>query len=294
MQNPLSARRELLSQLGATLGDLSQWADDLGDREAADCFRRLLEKGVPRLERRFLCPKALAPAVTSAAPVVTAPQEIPVSLIDSIDFLEQNMSALGGTEKRAVGDGLIADIMLFQRRRGRSAESVRQFARLSRLGARFDARSTDDALQMLSSVGEMARITAEERLARPTTTRPTKKAPRERNAMREISPSVRAFTNGKRVLIVGGIPDSARIAAIESALGVEVVWKAPERSFGAKFRTEAEACDLGVVLIRLSSHEASRQMLDWKREGVLENLVVMPCGFSVAQLVHEIEAQVLR
>jgi len=115
----------------------------------------------------------------------------------------------------------------------------------------------------------------------------------------EIPPSVRAVTEGKRALIVGGQGEREdHRKTIAGALGLaELEWATSERGQAAHFAPLAERAkggryDFVIFLVAYSSHKSSSFLRETKAAGI--PIVFVPRGYSVASIARAIEDQLVR
>jgi hypothetical protein len=291
----IQSRGELLLQLSSTVDDLARWAHDMGDEEAACVIRQLSRLGLRCLERRLLPHEkpdlVLAPLPTEVAIPLAHPLEVAQ---EGLEFLELNRQVLCPKERSAIGIGLMAEVLFYQRVYVRDDVSTGLFRRLRRLDV-SPVSGSNDTLQELLDVGQVALAKAQERISNRLLVRRPAKTRRRVETKRVVSEQVQAALNGKRIFVVGGVPQPERILEMERAFGATIVWnELAKGSSVEKHLADAQSCDINVVLIRWVSHATSAKMMELARSGDIRGLVLIPCGFSVSQLAHELEGQLLR
>lgn len=104
--------------------------------------------------------------------------------------------------------------------------------------------------------------------------------------------AVKEYLAGKRLLLVGGQSQPARIRKLKKTLGVDVDWPGSDKDDRAEmFRAHVDAADVVCLLIRFSRH-AYADALKWAREQG-KDTVTLKAGMGVNRLVNDIYTQVI-
>lgn len=128
-----------------------------------------------------------------------------------------------------------------------------------------------------------------------TSTRQRKraKAASALNVFPEVVYAARTLTQGKRLLVVGGIAKDADKRRIEEALQCEVEWCAAKHGENlASMEAAGLKCDLLVSIIRLLSHAHSASLADLSREYGIP-LVRVQAGHNPSAIANDIAKQLL-
>jgi len=109
--------------------------------------------------------------------------------------------------------------------------------------------------------------------------------------MDSLMVSARRHTEGKTVVVVGGIPYPGQKRNLERLLGCTIRWRAAERGKRLqRVKASVLEADLVIAAVKLSSHDLVVFALDWRRTTGIP-VVLAPAGLNPNRIAHEIVTQ---
>lgn len=100
---------------------------------------------------------------------------------------------------------------------------------------------------------------------------------------------VSLFTEGQKVLILGGVPRQRVCEELEQQIAcVEVKWPDSKKSDrAAKFQGDIKRADILIVVKNYASHEMTEKGREWTRaQG--KPFILLPSGYGVNQIIHQL------
>lgn len=113
-------------------------------------------------------------------------------------------------------------------------------------------------------------------------------------AVAEFLQMVRPFTEGQKLLILGGVPRQRVCEELEQTLGcAEVKWPQSKKSDRAsKFQTDIKRADMLLLVKNFASHDMSEKGREWIK-GAGGHFVFIPSGYGVNQLINQLYKYVM-
>ncbi len=100
---------------------------------------------------------------------------------------------------------------------------------------------------------------------------------------------VSLFTEGQKILILGGVPRQRVCEELEQQLAcVEVKWPDSKKSDRAgKFQGDINRADILIVVKNFASHDMTEKGRAWTRaQG--KHFILLPSGYGVKQIIHQL------